>query len=254
MKWISWLWPYQEIKAVLQETFKCLEKLMASGKYSDIVLLMVGFIGCFFVYTPIHELFHVFATWGTGGEVRELALDPMYGGTILAKIFPFVVPESDYAGQLTGFSVPNYWAYALVDWAPYILSLPGLWILTRTTAGGKTLLAGAGFMLTFVPITQFSGDFYEFWSLITTQILEARRPGLEAGAFIADDGFKVAGELWENGQFFALEGLLWFTNITLGLYAALWFLSVQNKVRHLLDKLKSKGSTKSNQINTKQTA
>ncbi|MCB1051229.1 MAG: hypothetical protein H6510_05975 [Acidobacteria bacterium] len=227
MKWLTFFFPFALLKQVFGFALNSLESLMGKGQYKDLALLMVAFVAGFFVYTPIHELLHAGAALLFGGTVEELAISPEYGGALLAKVFPFVVTESEYAGQLSGFSVPNYWAYAGVDWAPYLLSLPGIALIAKAVQKQKTGLGGLGFLLAFIPVTQFSGDFFEMWSLIFTQIHEALDPALAPGAFVSDDAFKLFGALQENGTLGFRTAGLWLLNLLLGLYTSIWLLSIQ---------------------------
>lgn len=151
------------------------------------------------LYTPIHELLHVAAALMTGGTVTELALKPQYGGTLLQPIFPFIVAESDYAGQLTGFTVPNDLAYAFVDFLPYVLSLPGAWLLIMARKKASTALFGLGVILAFIPLMSVPGDYYEAVSLATTRIAHSFDASLDPRLLVSDDVFKSIGDLSEAG-------------------------------------------------------
>lgn len=201
------------------------EKVLLEGGNKALVLTMVGLIVFWHIYTPIHELMHVGMCLLGGGTVTELALKPQYGGTILAHIFPFIVAESDYAGQLTGFTTPNYFVYALVDFAPYVLSLFGLTLMAYVRQHSKAFLFGLGMLLSLIPFMSIPGDYYEAVSLVTTQIAEAGNSNLEAGVLISDDVFRSIGELRElglmTGGIAALIGLgilgaIYLTLVTLG--------------------------------------
>jgi hypothetical protein len=71
--------------------------------WPGLLLAAAAIVPCWFIYVPVHELLHVAGCVATGGEVTELQVQPMYGGTWLARVFPFVKAEGDYAGRLTGF-------------------------------------------------------------------------------------------------------------------------------------------------------
>lgn len=151
------------------------------------------------IYTPIHELLHVAAAFMTGGSVSELALKPQYGGTLLQPIFPFIVAESDYAGQLTGFEVPNDLAYAFVDFLPYVLSIPGALLLVLAAKRLSSWMFALGVILAFIPLMSIPGDYYEAVSLLTTRLAHSMDPSLDARILVSDDVFKSIGDLSEAG-------------------------------------------------------
>ena len=184
------------------------------------------------VYTPLHELLHVFACWVTGGTVESLALKPRYGAYLLMKIFPFVVPESDYAGQLTGFSVPNYWAYAFVDFLPYVLSLFGILLLDRATRSRSALSFSMGLVLATAPVFGLPGDYYEAASLIFTQVGEGLRPDWPVGALIHDDVLLLISELSSAGDLSALHLLLIAAGLLTAAYAVLLTLALQVRMKN----------------------
>src|SRR5258708_7146966 len=62
-----------------------------------------GLLAGGWVYVPAHELLHAAACRLAGGEVRRLEIAPLYGGTALARLLPFVAAGGDYAGRLSGF-------------------------------------------------------------------------------------------------------------------------------------------------------
>ena len=90
------------------------EVLLARRPVLQCGLLILFLVVVGYGYLPIHELIHAGACLLVGGAVEELAIDSRYGGAWVAKVFPFVVADSEYAGQLTRFSVPNGVAFAFV--------------------------------------------------------------------------------------------------------------------------------------------
>src|SRR5690349_921767 len=65
--------------------------------------LVLATVGSWYVYVPVHELLHAFGCVATGGRVEELRIAPLYGGRLLARVFPFVRAHDEYAGRLAGF-------------------------------------------------------------------------------------------------------------------------------------------------------
>ena len=185
-------------KTALNTPTQALSHLLDDGSNKKLVILLLVFFVSFWIYVPIHELMHAFATFLVGGEVRELAIDATYGGVFFAKIFPFVVSESEYAGQLTDFTTPNKFAYFIVDMFPYLLSLPGV-LLIRLAAKYKRLwLFSLGFLLMLVPITQIFGDFYEAASLGAGELMAMVNPSLNPQSILSDDMFKLVKSLYTN--------------------------------------------------------
>ena len=150
-------------------------------------------------YVPIHELIHAGACLLCGGAVEELAIDSRYGGAWLAKIFPFVVADSDYAGQLTRFSVPNGVAFAFVDLAPYALSLFGVTLLEVSRRHGSAALFSMGFLLAFAPVISVTGDYYEAASQLTSHVATSLDSDLPCGVLVSDDVFRLMNDLRESG-------------------------------------------------------
>ena len=194
MPFLSWT------KTALNTPTQALSHLLNDGSNIKLLVLLLVFFISFWVYVPIHELMHAFATILVGGEVKELAIDATYGGVFFAKIFPFVVSESDYAGQLTDFTTRNKFAYFIVDMFPYLLSLPGV-LLIRLAAKYKRLwLFSIGFLLMLVPMTQIFGDFYEVASLGMGEIMSLLNPSLNPDLIVSDDMFKLISSTNENSN------------------------------------------------------
>ncbi len=218
--------PWQAFLPSLRLGFRSFEQLLDAGGMKSLALCLISLLVFWHIYTPIHELFHVGACLVSGGTVTELALKPQYGGHLLARIFPFVVAESDYAGQLKGFTTPNYFAYAWVDLAPYLLSLPGLSLIEHARRRRRAWLFGPGMVLAYVGLMSIPGDFYEAVSLLTTQAAERHFPDAPSGLLISDDVFRSwtllerAGQLDATTIALVIVGVLGATYLSLMLLAA----------------------------------
>ncbi|MCG6879239.1 MAG: hypothetical protein LJE96_08855 [Deltaproteobacteria bacterium] len=182
--------------------------------------MLLGLILFWHIYVPFHELLHVVGCLLCGGEVESLNLKPQYGGLILHKLFPFVIPESDYAGQLTGFTTPNSWAYASVDLFPYSLSFFGITLIEYCRRKKMAFLLGLGIILTFVPFMSVPGDYYEAVSLATSKVGEAIHPSLPPVFLVSDDLFRFIEQLWEAGNLDWMVGILIFLGLMLAVYLA----------------------------------
>jgi len=219
--------PWTILVTVGRHALWCFETLLDTGGMKNLILSMAGLIVFWHIYTPIHELLHVAACLVGGGTVDELALKPQYGGTLLQHIFPFITPESDYAGQLTGFQTPNYFVYAFVDFAPYLLSLFGVALLEFCRRRKHAMLFGLAVILAFIPFMSVPGDYYEAVSLLATQLAESINPELPTGVLISDDVFKSMGLLKEKGFLSGTNLTLVILSILAAIYLALVTLAIQ---------------------------
>ncbi|MFI5322166.1 MAG: hypothetical protein ACHQ6U_01245 [Thermodesulfobacteriota bacterium] len=110
-----------------------------------------------------------------GGTVSELDISPKYGGAFLSKIFPFVSPGSDYAGQLTGFDTGGSdLTFLLTDLFTFLLTIfvgvPLLRSASRSATLPVRIKLGVSIPIAFAPFISFSGDYYEMGSIIVSRI------------------------------------------------------------------------------------
>ena len=188
----------------------------------DMLPIALGLVVGWWLYVPLHELLHAAGCALAGGSVGRLEIAPIYGGALLAALFPFVEAGGDYAGRLAEFDTGgSAWVHLATVLAPYLLTLwPGVWAL-RLAARRH-----AGFLFAFVlpmalaPLVSLTGDAYEVGSLAVTA-LPAWEGWGERAALVGDDVFvrfgEVAtaaaapggGELWLGFGFAVLAGVLW---------------------------------------------
>ena len=136
----------------------------------------------------------------------------------MARAFPFVVANSDYAGRLSGFDTHGSdWIYLATDLGPYVLALfPGAWALRKAANSFRGLWVGVWLPFAFSPFLSLTGDAYEIGSLLVTQMQPWSEPSI-AEAVRGDDLFLIIAEhrkgaetqLWVGTLFSALVGLLW---------------------------------------------
>lgn len=162
--------------------------------------VMAGLLLGWWIYVPVHELLHVAGCLLAGGEVSRLELDPLYGGDLLAAVFPFVVSGSDYAGQLTGFdTLGSDWVYQSTVLMPYLLTFfPGFWLWQKALAAEHpappAMLAVGGLLpVVAAPLISLTGDYYESASIIVSSIA-AEATGRALDAWRSDDVFRLAAE------------------------------------------------------------
>lgn len=177
-----------------------------------LALVFLGLAVGWWVYVPLHELLHAAACLAAGGEVTRLEIAPLYGGGLLARIFPFVVSGGEYAGRLSGFDTHGSdLIYLATDLGPFLLTLfPGVWLLRRAGAAGRPILFGLALPFALAPFISLTGDAYEIGSILVTQL----PPWGEV--LRGDDLFKKAEELsalpdapWGGFVLAALVGLAW---------------------------------------------
>ncbi len=190
-----------------------------AGDGRRLPLMFMGLFLGWWLYVPLHELLHALGCLAAGGEVTRLEIDAIYGGTALAWIFPWVVPESEYAGRLSGFSTGGSdGVYLLTVLAPYILTLwPGLWAMRFAVRRGWIWLFSAMIPWAFAPFISWVGDAYEIGSILVTRLPTWSNETLVQG-IRGDDLFLITGRMWETGAgglhwagvaLAALVGLVW---------------------------------------------
>lgn len=172
------------------------DKALARGG-RGFAALALGLAVGWWVYVPLHELLHALGCRVAGGSVTRLDIDTLYGGALLARLFPFVHAGSEYAGRLAGFDTHGSdVVYLATDLAPFLLALfPGVWLLRRMVRRGRAFAAGAALPFAFASYLSLSGDAYEIGSLLVVQ-LPAWASHRE---LVGDDVLRKLGELTGAG-------------------------------------------------------
>ncbi len=118
---------------------------------------------------PVHELLHAAGCVLTGGTVSQLQLRPVFGGAVLARAIPWIVPGGDYAGRLSGFEPAGDLSYLAAVLLPHLLLAPlGAWVCRVASRRGNPVLWGAGLAAAGQPVASLLGDFYEAASIPLT--------------------------------------------------------------------------------------
>jgi len=135
--------------------------------------VLLSTLASWIVYVPLHELLHAFGCVASGGEVRELEIQPLYGGVLLSKVFPFVRAGGDYAGRLTGFDTRGSdLIYLATDLAPFLLTVVAAFPLLQMARSRRSaVLLGPGLVLAAAPLTSLTGDLYEMGSIVVSAAL-----------------------------------------------------------------------------------
>jgi hypothetical protein len=177
------------------DAFRGLDRLLDGGM-SALTKIFLGLALGWWLYVPIHELLHAGACWAAGGHIGRLEIDGLYGGALLAKIFPFIASGSEYAGRLSGFDTGGSdLVYLATDFGPFLLTLfPGVWLLRRAVRHKRAFLFGLALPLALAPFLSLSGDAYEIGSILATQ-WGAWADGASRALLRGDDAIKKFAEL-----------------------------------------------------------
>ena len=189
------------------------------GRARDLLWLLLGVAAGWWVYVPVHELLHAAGCLAAGGEVTRLEIAPVYGGGLLARVFPFVVAGGEYAGRLAGFDTHGSdFVYLATDLAPFVLTLfPGVWLLRLAARKRLAFPFGASLPFALAPFLSAPGDAYEIGSVIVTRLGPRARPAARA-LLRGDDlarvalGVEAAGGgvlLWTGLAAATAVGLFW---------------------------------------------
>ena len=191
----------------LADLLNGLDRCLTRGVRS-LGLVLLGTLAGWWIYVPVHELLHAAACAAAGGQVSRLEIDGLYGGALLARVFPFVVSGSAYAGRLSGWNTRGSdWIYLATDLGPFVLTLfPGVWLMRRAAGSGRGFLFGFSLPFALAPFLSLTGDAYEIGSILVTK----------DGRVRGDDLFKIAealgkteGAPWGAFTLAALLGLVW---------------------------------------------
>ncbi|HET9211540.1 MAG TPA: hypothetical protein VFR03_14125 [Thermoanaerobaculia bacterium] len=198
------------------DTLNGLDRCLDRGA-RGLLLAALGLLAGWWIYVPLHELSHAAACQATGGEVTRLEIDRIYGGALLARAFPFVIPASRYAGRLSGFKTHGSdLIYLATDLGPFLLTLfPGVWALRRAAAARQGVLFGAALPFALAPFLSLGGDAYEIGSILATRLPPWAAPATRSLLRGDDLGRKlselasVPGAPWGGALLAALLGALW---------------------------------------------
>ena len=181
----------------------------------DLAWLLGGLLLGWWIYVPLHELLHAFGCLAAGGTVSRLEVDPLYGGALLARVFPWVVAGGDYAGRLSGFDTRGSdLVYLATDLAPFVLALfPGVWALRRAARARRPGLFGMAAPFALAPLLSLTGEAYEIGSVLVTRLAPWRAAatllrGDDVGLVFARVG-AAAAPPWGGFAAAVVVGVLW---------------------------------------------
>jgi hypothetical protein len=178
-------------------------------KRALVIVLLAG-VATWWVYVPVHELLHALGCYLTGGGVTELQIAPEYGGALFARLVPFVVGKSEYAGRLSGFDTRGSdLIYLATDALPFLLTVfIGVPLLKVCAHRRRAALLGAAFVLGLAPFYCLTGDYYEMGSILTTRVVTSLSGAqtLRFAALRSDDVVKLVTDLWTQPATLQVHG------------------------------------------------
>lgn len=206
--WGGWISAYKDLKTGFIEPFQQRDDLIRPG-----IVLILSVAVTWFIYVPIHELFHVGGCVLTGGTVTELVMGREYGAGLLKSIFPFITPATtQYAGRVTGFDPNGDFGYFVTVFAPFLLTLfPGIWFLKIAYKHQKTWLLGPGIVMGLASFYNLTGDFFEMGTILSTRLINILTAGFAADTWQgfwllrSDDIFRLMGEIFENPHIYGMH-------------------------------------------------
>ncbi len=191
-----------------RDLFSLLEALVVPARRPLLVLggLLVCTSAAWFLYVPIHELAHVAGCELTGGEVRQIALAPLYGGRLLEGRVPGVVAGEGHAGRITAFSTgQSDLCYLATDILPYVLSIVAVPLLRLAAKRRSVIMAGLALVPAVAPFMGLTGDYYEMGSVLVTRaatpLATPPDPGQEPAGMMrlrTDDPGSLVSRFWAN--------------------------------------------------------
>jgi hypothetical protein len=197
LKWIG-----SEFLLPFHDYFTGLTAAVSEKKFASLSTIVIAFIAGWWMYVPIHELFHAFGCLLGGGEVTSLELSSIYGAALLHKVFPFITVGSEYAGRLADFEThDNDLIYLLTVFFPYLLTIfIGIPLLRYVGHRAKTsyqscIWFGLSLPIAYAPFISVTGDYYEMASIIVTGLASFLLPDFRVERWRSDDFIKLMDEL-----------------------------------------------------------
>jgi hypothetical protein len=191
----------------MRDFLTALETSLQKSLPVNVSIVFLCVLISWWIYVPVHELFHAFGCVIGGGEVSRLDISPLYGAAFLKKIFPFVSVGSEYAGQLKGFNTfGSDSTYLLTDFFPYLLTIVFGVPLLRSAGSKKaspslnSAKLGMAIPLAYAPFIAVTGDFYEMGSIIVSRLTAWIFPGFEPFYWRSDDLLKLSRRLFFSGN------------------------------------------------------
>lgn len=158
----------------LRDTMAALEPIvLVKSPAKALAPPLIALVIIWTIYVPLHELLHAAGCVITGGEFDELQISRRYGGAIFAKMFDFVVSESNYAGRLSQFDVKcSDFCYFWTVFLPFVPTvLLGVPLMKLARRRRRPIMFAAGVVVGLAPFYQLPGDYMELGSITVTRVV-----------------------------------------------------------------------------------
>ena len=238
----------------MRDFLSAIDTSLQSSIPLNAVIIFLCLMISWWIYVPIHELFHAFGCMIGGGKVSRLELSPLYGAVFLKEFFPFISVGSEYAGQLKGFDTfGSDSTYLLTDFFPYILTITlGVPLLksARSETASSILNSakfGIAIPLAYAPFIAVTGDFYEMGSIIISGLTAWAFPGFRPFYWRSDDFLKLAHQLFFSGNGSHMRDVIGLSaSLLLGIvliFSTYWAGVIWSKLLMIIIKKKNSKST-----------
>ena len=200
MKRLGYLSPLAGLRVAWRDARTVLDLHAPMALGGLLAKLAVGLVVAVGLYVPIHELLHAIGCLAVGGEVTRIEIAPLFGGSMLARVFPLVSAETEYAGRLSGFDVGgSTWRLLATDFAPYLLTVfAGVPLVRRLERRRCAWLVPSALLLALAPWISLAGDYYEMGSVLVTAALALA--GSDWTALRSDDLVALCARLWATPE------------------------------------------------------
>jgi len=209
----------------LHDYLAALNKCLGRFRTGNLAAIVLSFVFSWWLYVPMHELFHALGCIIGGGEVSRLEISTMYGADFLKGFFPFIESGSKYAGRLSGFNTHGSdLTYLLTDFSPYILTIFfGVPLLKSVSSGNSSPLMnsfkfGISMPVAYAPFISVTGDFYEMGSIIVSRVAALLMPSVGPERWRSDDLFKLIEQLFvPNNVHWVADSIVVLASFLLGI-------------------------------------
>ena len=184
----------------LRDWLDGVEACVREGGRRSLALIAVSLLVTWWLYVPLHELAHAWGCLLAGGRVTRLEIGEIYGAAWLARVFPFVMVGSEYAGRLSGFDTRGsdliYLATCALPFALTVfVGVPLLRAVPRAHGWWGGLALGASVPIAFAPFVSLPGDYYEMGSILLARAVAVFVPGFAVERWRSDDLVQLVSAL-----------------------------------------------------------
>ncbi len=139
--------PYQGLKDMWNDTSEALKT--TKGK-KDWFKFGAALAACAPIYTLAHEGMHLLTAKAFGADNFQIGVTPMFGGEFLSKFFSFIRADEEFLNGFYGITSARYpsdwsaWQDITVTYAPYVLTIAGVYLLHQGIKKKSPVLKALG--------------------------------------------------------------------------------------------------------------